>query len=192
MDNERLNILKLLIENKEKKYSIRKISKIRKINYKSAYNAIQRLKEESIINLEKIGNTSLCSFNNSFNESVFLVEYQRKKDILKNITLKILYKRISEIKNSNYILLIFGSYSKRNFTKTSDIDLCLITENKKTKDNFKQTISIFNKEIHLLTFTSEEFQSMIDITKNNVGKEILNNNIILKGIENFYDLIQNA
>ena len=43
MDNkhsEKIEILKLLIENKEETYSIRKIALQRKINYKSAYNAL--------------------------------------------------------------------------------------------------------------------------------------------------------
>ena len=43
------NILKLLIENQDKKFTIRKISKLRKINYKSAYNAIQKLEKQGII-----------------------------------------------------------------------------------------------------------------------------------------------
>ena len=42
-------------------------------------------------------------------------------------------------------------------------------------------------EIH--EFTSKEFISMIEKTQSNVGHEIVKNNIILYGIENYYSLI---
>lgn len=39
--NEKLNVLRLLIENPEKEYSIRKIALEKKINYKSAYEIVK-------------------------------------------------------------------------------------------------------------------------------------------------------
>ena len=70
MANETIEILKLLIENREESYSIRKISKLRKINYKSAYKALKFLEKEEIVTLKRIGNTLACTFNNNFNELV--------------------------------------------------------------------------------------------------------------------------
>ena len=71
MANEIIEILKLLISRREEKLSIRRISQIRDINYKSAYNALKALEREKLANLQKTGNTTICSFNNNFNELVF-------------------------------------------------------------------------------------------------------------------------
>lgn len=68
----------------------------------------------------------------------------------------------------------------------------LITDNEKTKQNFKNKMSLIPLNIHLLTFTSSEFLSMLKTTEFNVGKEAFDSNIILFGIEDYYRLIKNA
>lgn len=188
MVNEKLNILKILIENKEKKFSIRKLSKLRKINYKSAYNAIEKLKEENIINLEKAGNTSLCSFNNNFNESVFLVEYKRKNQLLKNKNFKVLYNRLSKI-NQQFILLLFGSYVNKTHTKHSDIDLLSITDNKRL---IEQELDLLPLKIHLTNITHKDFIVMLKTKELTVVSEAIKKSIILFGIEDYYRLLNNA
>ena len=55
MANELKNILKLLIENKDKQYSIRKISIEKNINYKSAYEALAEFEEAQNEALELAG-----------------------------------------------------------------------------------------------------------------------------------------
>ena len=111
MDNEKLNILKLLIENQEEPFSIRKISQLRKINYKSAYYALRKLGDEGIALLKQYGNTTLCSFNRSFNDSVFVVENERRKELLKNKDFLVMYNDLRRV-NAPFIALLFGSYAK--------------------------------------------------------------------------------
>ncbi|RLE40134.1 hypothetical protein DRZ77_02945, partial [Candidatus Woesearchaeota archaeon] len=64
-----------------KDYSIRKIALERNINYRSAYEMVKRLEKEGIVNVKKYGNVSIVKFNHNFNESVFIVENQRKKEL---------------------------------------------------------------------------------------------------------------
>jgi hypothetical protein len=122
MDNEKLNILKLLIENQEESFSIRKISIKRNINYKSAYNAVRKLEKENVIELGKYGNTTLCRFNLNFNDSVFIVENARRQELLKNKSFKVMHSRFGSI-NHQFILILFGSHARKENTKYSDIDL---------------------------------------------------------------------
>lgn len=112
MVNEKLAILKLLIENKEEDFSIRRLAQIRKINYKSAYKAINKLKEEGIITCKKLGNTINCRFNQNFNQSVFLAEYERREELLKNKNLKVIHNQLKKL-TFPFIALIFGSYAKK-------------------------------------------------------------------------------
>ncbi len=189
MNSEKLNILRLLIENPEKEFSIRQTALKRKINYKSAYNAIFKLKKENIVDVKKHGNTSIVKFNFNFNESVYLAESRRMKDFLKNKDFKILYRRLKEIKNPFFICVVFGSYAKGKAQKGSDLDLCVITNDKKVSSEIHTVLDITPFEIHYIEFTPEEFIEMLKTTEFNVGKEIVKNRVILKGIEDFYELM---
>jgi len=187
--NAKLSILRLLIENPEKDYSIRKIALERNINYRSAYEMVKRLEKEGVINVRKYGNVSIVKFNHNFNESVFLVENQRKKELLKNKNLRVLYRRIKEIKNPFFICVVFGSYAKGTARKGSDLDLCVITNEEEVDREINTILDITPFEIHYLRFSSDEFIKMLKTTEFNVGKEIVKNKIILKGIEGFYELV---
>ena len=106
MVNETFNILKILIENPEAKYSIRKLSLLRKINYKSAYQAVMKLKKQGIIGFEDLGNVINCSFSKKINPLVFKVEYERREELLKNKNFKLvlLYKHINFIHKRLHLL----------------------------------------------------------------------------------------
>ena len=188
-DNGKLGVLRLLIENPEKDYSIRKIALERKINYRSAYEIVKKLEKEGVIDVKKYGNVSIVKFNYNFNESVFIVENQRKEDFLKNKDFKVLYRRIREIKNPFFICVVFGSYAKGTARKGSDLDLCVISNEKEVYEAISTILDTTPFEIHYLRFSSEEFIKMLKTREFNVGKDIVKNKVILKGIEEFYELI---
>lgn len=188
MVNETIEILKLLINRKEENFSIRRISQIRNINYKSAYNALNFLEKEKIVNLQKIGNTTLCTFNNNFNDLVFKAEYLRRKEIFKNKNFLIIHNRLSELKFP-FVALLFGSQAKGTINKHSDIDILTIGENEK---EIKTAISLLPDKIHLTTISYEEFVHMAKSKEFSVVSEAIKNNIILIGIEEYYRLLKNV
>lgn len=191
MVNEIHHILRELIENVSEKLSIRKISKIRKINYKSAYNAILALEKQGIITLERIGNITLCSFNKKFNPLVFSVEYQRREELLKNKNLKGIYSRLKEIKIP-YIALLFGSYARGTFTKNSDIDILFIISNNSQETEIKNTINLIPLKIHQTIITYKDFIQMAKSKEFSVVSETVKYNKILIGIEEYYRLLDNS
>ncbi len=188
MDNETENILKILIENQEEKFSIRKLSILRKINYKSAYNAIMKLEKQGIVRLEKFGNAINCSFNKKFNPLVFKVECERRNNLLKNKNFKLLYLRLNELKFP-VVILLFGSFIKKRQDKHSDIDLIAISEKQK---EIEQAISLIPLKIHLTNISSKEFLDMSQSKEFNVVSEAIKKNIILIGIEDYYRLLENV
>ncbi|MFH1636889.1 MAG: nucleotidyltransferase domain-containing protein [Candidatus Woesearchaeota archaeon] len=188
MDNERLNILKLLIENQEQTFSIRRIGIQRKINYKTAYTSLKDLEKEGVVTLNKHGNTTICSFNHKFNHSVFHVEHARLKDLFRNKDFLILYNRLSKV-NSQFILLLFGSYAKGKPKKGSDIDLLLITDSPKL---IEVQIRLLPLKIHLTHISYENFRSMLNSKEFSVVSEAVKHNILLFGIEDYYRMINNA
>ena len=124
---EKIEILNLLIGNKEENYSMRKIALIRKINYKSAYNALKALEKERIVELKRVGNTILCTFNNNFNGLVFKAEYSRRENLFKRKEFLVIYNSLSRLEFP-FIVLLFGSYVRGTATKHSDIDFLFISD----------------------------------------------------------------
>ncbi len=183
-----MNILKLLIENQEKAFSIRQIGIQRKINYKSAYISLKDLAKEGVVTLKKQGNTTICSVNHKFNDSVFEVEHARLQELLKNKDFLVLYNHLAKI-NSQFILLLFGSYAKGKKTKGSDIDLLLISDN---PDPIETQINLLPLNIHLTHIKYDDFKSMLNSKKFTVVSEAAKLNILLFGIEDYYRLMNNA
>ncbi len=188
MDNEKLEILRLLIEHPEENFSIRQIALKRKINYKSAYQALQKLQKEKIVDLDKRGNTIICKFNHTFNDSVFIVEYLRLQDLLQDKNFKVLYNRFKSI-NQQFILLLFGSYAKKTQNKHSDIDLLFIANNSELAET---QVKLLPLPIHLTTITYADFQTMLKSKEFTVVSESIKRNIILFGIEDYYRMVNNA
>lgn len=183
-------ILKFLIKNKEKSFSINEISKVLKIDYKLTYINVKKLGEEKTIKIEDLGNIKRCSFDNSFNNDVFIVENERKKELLKNKDFLITYNDLGKI-NKQFILLLFGSYAKGTANKHSDIDLILIS----SKDDAKfveRELNLIPLKIHLTPVMYEDFIEMLKTKESTVISEAIKKNIILFGIEDYYRLLQNA
>jgi len=188
--SEKIEILKLLIENKEEIYSIRKIALQRKINYKSAYTAIKTLEYEGIVGLKRAGNTLLCTFSNNFNDLVFKAEHSRRETLFKKKEFLVIYNSLTRLEFP-FITLLFGGYAKGTATKHSDIDLLLISD----KEHFKKVqdvINIFPQDIHLTPVTYEGFIRMAKSKEFTVVSEALKKNVILIGIEEYYRLLKNV
>lgn len=188
MTNETHNILRILIENPDEKYSIRKLSKLRKINYKSAYQALMKLEEEGVVHFERLGNTINCSFSKRLNPSVFAVEYERKEEILKDSNLSVMCRNFKAAPYQ-FVLLLFGSQAKKAATRHSDIDLLAITEHGK---EIERVVSLLPLNIHMTALSNKDFTSMAKSRELTVVSEAMRRNIILIGIEDYYRVLENA
>ena len=185
--NNNLKVLKLFVDNKEKSFSIRKAAKALRMNYRIAYEEIMKLKREGLITMDKYGNANICSFSYHYHSKIVEVEGTRKGKLSEDIQL--ISKRMSELKSSFYCLILFGSHANKTNTKTSDIDLCIITDQAKTLQEAQALLRITPLPVHLQDFTSEQFMAMLKSKEPNVGNEIIKNNIILHGMEAFYEMV---
>ncbi len=186
-------ILMLLLSNKNTEFTIRSISKNVAVDYKTVYLIVNELIKSKVIVAKKVGQTVLCLIDQKmFSADVFRAELIRREELLKNKNLFVLQSYFNKIRESFFILLLFGSYAAGKQEKKSDIDLMLITDDEKIKRQVEEKLSLIPLNTHLVDFTSGEFLSMLKTTEFNVGKEALNNNVILYGIEDYYRLIKNA
>jgi len=190
--NNNLKVLKLFVDNKDKTFTIKKAAEYLKINYRIVYEEIMKLEKEEVIKIIKHGNSKVCQFNYKYNSKIVEIEEIRKQELFKNKDIKLIYKRIKEIKSPFYCLVLFGSYVSKTNQKGSDIDLCIITDNQDVNRNVQSILSITPITVHLRDFISKHFLAMLKSKEFNVGNEIVKNNIILYGLEAFYEMVNNV
>ena len=184
----KIAILKSLIENGS--MNIRDVSKKLDIDYKNTYNIIMGLHKSNAISLKRFGKAVSCSVNKTAHPLIYETEYERRKILLKNANLQILYEKLNEMK-FNFVALIFGSYSKGKTTRKSDIDVLIISEKNREKE-IDGKISLLPLPIHATYLTLEEFTKMSKSKEFTVVAEVMKSNVILVGIEDYYRLIENV
>jgi len=178
-----------MVKNKNNQKSNLKPKEATLIDYKNTHNIIHSLPKELISN-EKIGNANLIKINLSPNQEIFNTESKRTEEFLsKNPKLKLIKNYVEEINYPFTIVLVFGSYVKDTKTKTSDIDICIISDNEEKTKKLLERLNLLSLKIEIHKFTANEFISMIEKSQRNLGHEIVKNNIILYGAENYYNLI---
>ena len=193
MKGKEVEVIKLLIENRNKDISISQIAKLLKKDYKNTHNIVTRLSKMSLIKLQPFGRSYKVILINKINPLIFEAEYIRRIDLLKNKNISVMCDYLKNLSSKLYILLVFGSYAKKVQTKHSDIDLMFIVpdiaEDKMEKEiqNIAATIPL---NIHINVFKENDFKSMKNSKEATVGSEAINNNIIIHGIEPYYEIIQ--
>lgn len=186
--NSEIKILKLLLSNKEEKFTIKKIAESARINYRIAYEKIIMLGKDALIKITKTGNSKICELTNNFNHKIFEAEYERRNELFKNKNFLILHNHLAELKFP-FIALLFGSFAKGAATKRSDIDILTIGGDEK---EIRTTISLLPEKIHATNISYEEFTHMAKSKEFSVVSEAVKNNIVLIGIEEYYRLLKNV
>ena len=186
-------VVKFLIENSFRELNILSISKALKMDYKTAYSIIKRLENISVVRLESFGHSRRVKLNLVVHPLLFEAEFERRKEILRDKNLAVMLRNFKRgIKSKSYVLLLFGSYAKKTYNKNSDIDLMFICptglENNLEKD-VNKVASSMPLPIHHYVFSESQFLDMINAKEPNVGQEALQNNIILCGIEQYYEMM---
>ncbi|MBU2589450.1 MAG: nucleotidyltransferase domain-containing protein [Nanoarchaeota archaeon] len=193
MKSKEVEIIKLLIENKDKELSINQIAKLLKKDYKNAHNIIMRLSKMKLIKLELFGRSYRVILFNKAQPLIYEAEYLRRQELLKNKNLSVMYDSFKSLHSKFYTLLVFGSYAKKTQNKQSDIDLLFIipnTEEENIEKEIENILSTLPLKIHLNIFKENEFIAMKNSKEVTVGSEAMMKNIILHGIESYYEMIQ--
>ncbi len=188
MKSKEVEVIKVLLENKDKELSINQVSNILKKDYKTVYNIVKRLVKLLIISVQPFGKAHKLTLTNSLHPLIFEAEYERRRNLFKNKNFLILHNRLTTLKFP-FITLLFGSHVKGTQTKHSDIDILAIGGNER---DIQAEINLLPDKIHLTHVTYENFIYMLKIKEFTVVSEAIKKNIILIGIEEYYRLIKNA
>ncbi len=154
--------------------------------------ALKNFMKQGIIAKRHAGNVLLYSLNagNSTAQAYLEVLNNEKISSLPKEAF-IIQDRLLK-KTALFILLVFGSYAKKTNTKTSDIDVAVITEQKKDIAPILETIKRQElRHIDYHIFTQDEFISMLHEDQENLGKQIYKNCLIVYGYIPYINLVSN-
>ena len=147
-------VLKLFLDNPEKGFRLREISRLVRLGLPSVSNYIQRLKKEKLIFQKEehgvkfwFGNIEKELFK-KYKISDSLIEIERS-GLLDFLDEKYYYPTV----------ILFGSVKKGESGKNSDLDLCVISEEKK-EFNLKKFEKKLGKEIQLFIFNEKDFEKL--------------------------------
>ena len=204
MNDIKLKIITLFSKELDRELTIHQIKNELKRSYHLIYDNTTELIKQNILNKKTRGHSTVCSLNlkNEKTKGMLILNSMNEKEefLNKKVSLKSLFEElVNKITNKIEVLsiVLFGSYAKEIETKSSDIDLLIVCE-KKGKDNIIQreigTLeTMYDYKINQIIVTSKMFKNMIvNKVKLNVGKEALNNHIILYGAETFWKIVLDA
>ena len=168
----KLTILKAFFEDPNKKFSIRELSRILKINHTTVRQYLNKLVKEGFLSVKK--------------EGLYLFYQLILSKKTKNLRL---YYNLEKIRESNLIedlekyydfpvIVLFGSYASATDDKASDIDICL-------RSNIEKEFSVekyerkLNRKISLHKFNKQSWEKAKRNNKNLVNN--ICNGIVLSG-----------
>ncbi len=186
-------IVRFLIEHKREEVNVLAISKAINMDYKNTHSIIERLEKISLVQTKKFGPSRRVMLKRMVHPLVLEAELERRNDILKDKNLSVMAHNFKRgIQSAFYVLLLFGSYAKKTQTRRSDIDVMFICPDG-LEEWFEKEVSRIAHSmplpLHPLVFSQNQFVEMIHARQSNVGQEAFNNNIILYGIEQFYEMV---
>ncbi len=166
-----LELLSFLSMRAGEKFSQRELAKYLKVSPTAVGNSLIRLRNEQYVNSEKVKTVNLISFNRDNRRAIQF----KKVDNLKNLYLSGLVDFLEEQLAGSTIIL-FGSYSRGEDIKNSDIDLAVIGRKSKGLDLTEYERVLFRK-IHVNFYDS--WRNIHKHLKNN----ILNGIVLAGGVE---------
>ncbi len=177
-DKLEFDIIGLLLKSD---YHIRGIAKELKESHSTILRKLNNLKKENVIDSRTEGRNKIFFLKKNIFSHNYVLQtesYKLTKLLRKNPEMSVIFEEILKKTDENLIVL-FGSYAKGLAKKESDIDIYIETKNR----NVKKVIEDIHSKINVKIGTFD--------TKSPLIKEIIKNHIIVKGIELFYDLLEN-
>jgi predicted nucleotidyltransferase len=155
----------------------RELERVLGVNQTNIRRALIKMEKENLIDKKNVGKSKIYFIKDSLEASIFsrISESYKLLKIIENSEIR---KVVSELLKNKKVKLaiLFGSYAKNLAHKGSDIDIYIETNNQ----SIKKEIESINSKISV---------KIGKFNKNNfLMKEIINNNVIIKGVERYYEI----
>lgn len=168
----KLTILKPFFEEPNRKFSIRELSRILKINHTSVRQYLNELAKDGFLLSKKEGVYSfyqLVLTKKALNlKRYYNLEKIRESGIIQDL------EKVFDLP----VIVLFGSYASAMDDKLSDIDICLISNVKKEFSTEKYENRL-NRKISLHKFSKEDWEKVKKINPNLINN--ICNGMVLSG-----------
>jgi predicted nucleotidyltransferase len=175
------------------KTSILQLQKqLKKKSYQRVYDGVQELVQRKALKLDKFGHSNLVTLSFS-HESIFMLSYLDEEEAFLHKVPNI--HKLLDIKElADDIVMVIGSYAKKKQTKSSDVDLVVITPEKAfDKQKLIENLTLtFFPPLHPIVFTRKDFIEMLLSTEENLGKEAFKNHLLYRNPKIYYELVKEA
>ena len=204
MNEIKLKIVALFSKDLDRELTINQMKNELNRSYHLVYDNAINLIEQSILNKKIRGHSSVCSLNLKNEKAkamLILNSISEKENFLnKKPKLKSLFEALAKNitgKVDVSAIILFGSCAKGTETKSSDIDLMIISEKKDNQNIIQRELgsleTMYDFKINQIVVTAKIFKDMITSKAElNVGKEALNNHVLLYGAETFWKITLEA
>ncbi|HLD15278.1 MAG TPA: nucleotidyltransferase domain-containing protein [Candidatus Nanoarchaeia archaeon] len=154
------------------------------LSQKAIALTLDELEKQGILKSRRQANLKYFSLNIKNQE---VAELLITTELIKKINFLKKHRKLANIfKQDNRIVGIFGSYARGQETENSDVDLFII--GKKAKQDYNSIGKLFDVDISIKYFTEKQFNILIK-EKNNLCREIIENHVLIFGIENFINTV---
>ncbi len=197
ISNEKIKLLEVWRKNPFRELSIAEIMKETKKKTKTwVFNALRLLADNNILNSTRKANLDLYSLNLKNPLSYQFLQYLEAQNNLNFSQLKVISEIIEKIPVKNCSIIVFGSYAENKQTKNSDLDICILIENKEVEKKIKPYVNEMKLNYpikideHYITF--EDFVKMFLHGEENLSKQIFIKRKLFYNSEIYYQLLKEA
>lgn len=187
-----LRIISLLEKNIFQEISLHQISQRISLDYKTIRKTVQQLVAMSLLKKETKGRGHFVSLNlNHYDLKTYLsfASYANRVHYFqKNHQLIFLLEEIKKLNLGESSLILFGSTVVQANTKSSDIDLLLLTNNQNTAMTLKSLLSNYNLKADLTVVSFDQYKKSLRDRGFNLANQVIEKHIILYRPEVYWNL----
>ncbi len=185
-----LKILGLFRNDYKTSFYLREIARNVHVDAKAVGLQLKRLEKVNIVKSLQKGKNKEHTLNlNNFLTLYYLIlaeTFTTLEYLNRNFEIKKLVGETTEKMGKTAIL--FGSFAKESMTKESDIDILIIDNEKSDLTILKELGNLLSREVNVKLMSEEQFTNGL-VIKDPLVKEIAANHIILKGIDNYCNML---
>ena len=197
ISNGKIRLLELWRKNLFSELSMAEIMKEAKKKTKTwVFNTLKLLVKNEILISTRKANLNIYRLNLNNPLSLQLLQYLETQENLSSPELGIISEIIGKIPVKSCSIIVFGSYAEGKQTKNSDLDICILVEDKRVEKRIKAYVNDVKMDYpmrideHYITF--DEFVKMLLRDEENLAKQIFIKHRLFYNAEIYYQVVKEA